>query len=69
MLRFANAGHPLPILWRDGELIELHARGLPLGLRNAGPPESSEVMALRDGDVLVLFTDGLIEGNARLGVG
>lgn len=60
-LRFANAGHPLPILWRDGELIELHARGLPLGLRNAGAPERSELIDLRDGDVLVLFTDGLIE--------
>jgi PAS domain S-box-containing protein len=62
LLRFANAGHPLPILWRDGELIELHARGLPLGLRNASSPESSQAIDLRDGDVLVLFTDGLIEG-------
>ena len=52
----------MPILWRDGELIELHARGLPLGLRTAGPSESSEMIELREGDVVVLFTDGLIEG-------
>ena len=61
VLRFANAGHPPPILWRDGALIELRARGLPLGLRNAAAPERSEVMDLHDGDVIVLFTDGLIE--------
>jgi anti-sigma regulatory factor (Ser/Thr protein kinase) len=35
---------------------------LPLGLRNAGAPEPSGSIELRDGDVLVLFTDGLIEG-------
>ena len=27
MIRYANAGHPLPMLRRDGELIELHAIG------------------------------------------
>jgi PAS domain S-box-containing protein len=62
MLRFANAGHPLPILWRNDELIELQASGLPLGLRTFAPPEPSATMELQDGDIIVLFTDGLIEG-------
>jgi anti-sigma regulatory factor (Ser/Thr protein kinase) len=60
-LRFANAGHPLPLLWRDDTLIELAASGLPLGLRTFAPPEKSATMDLQDGDILVLFTDGLIE--------
>jgi PAS domain S-box-containing protein len=60
-MRFATAGHPMPILWRSDELIELHAVGLPLGLRSFGPPEASGSMELRDGDIMVLYTDGLIE--------
>lgn len=60
-MRFANAGHPLPILRRDGELIELQATGLPLGLRQMGAPEPSGEMELREGDILLFFTDGLIE--------
>jgi PAS domain S-box-containing protein len=68
-IRFANAGHPLPILWREGALIELHARGLPLGLRTAGPPEAATTMELHDGDVLVLFTDGLIEARRDWEIG
>ena len=37
-IHFANAGHPLPLLWRDGELFELEASGLPLGLRTLARP-------------------------------
>jgi serine phosphatase RsbU (regulator of sigma subunit) len=31
-LRYANAGHDLPYLHRDGDAEELRARGMPLGL-------------------------------------
>jgi len=31
-LRYANAGHDLPYLWRGGDAEELRARGMPLGL-------------------------------------
>jgi PAS domain S-box-containing protein len=60
-IRFANAGHPWPILRRGDRHIELKARGLPLGLRNFSTPEPSEQFDLHDGDFIVLFTDGLTE--------
>ncbi|HEY2476986.1 MAG TPA: SpoIIE family protein phosphatase [Candidatus Cybelea sp.] len=68
-LRFANAGHPLPLLWRDGTLIELEASGLPLGLRSLAPQVESASLELRKGDFLVLFTDGLIEATHNLSEG
>lgn len=60
-LRYATAGHPGGILRRDGEAQELQAEGLPIGLRHLAAPTSCEREALRDGDVLVLYTDGLTE--------
>jgi serine phosphatase RsbU (regulator of sigma subunit)/anti-sigma regulatory factor (Ser/Thr protein kinase) len=68
-MRFANAGHPLPILRRDGRLIELQATGLPLGLRHLAKPEPSAEIALCDGDIILFFTDGLIEGRREWDVG
>jgi serine phosphatase RsbU (regulator of sigma subunit) len=63
---FANAGHVVPYLCRDGgrpEELELHAlvaRGNPLG---AGPTATTRTSArpLARGDVLVWYTDGLVE--------
>jgi serine phosphatase RsbU (regulator of sigma subunit) len=63
---FANAGHVVPYLCRDGgkpEELELHAlvaRGNPLG---AGPAPTTRTAArpLARGDVLVWYTDGLVE--------
>lgn len=60
-LRYANAGHPPPVLRRGGELSDLEAQGLPIGLRHLGPPAESRSIELQDGDVLLLFTDGLTE--------
>lgn len=61
MLRYANAGHPIPLLRRNRQLIELRATGLPLGLRRLAPLQQSQKIALQDEDLLALFTDGLIE--------
>ncbi len=61
-MRFANAGHPLPILRRDGRLVELCAAGLPLGLRHLAAPTASGEIELQPSDIVLFFTDGLIEG-------
>ena len=68
-MRFANAGHPRPLLRRGGELIELQASGLPLGLRQLYPAGESATIELRDGDILLLFTDGLTEARREWGIG
>ncbi|MBV8332200.1 MAG: SpoIIE family protein phosphatase [Candidatus Eremiobacteraeota bacterium] len=62
-LRYANAGHPWPYLRRDGSLVALQGYGLPLGLRHASEPESSRTVELCDRDLLLLYTDGLVEWN------
>lgn len=64
-LTFANAGHPAPIVrYADGSIVELPLADLPLGVSDATaevrtvsfPAEAS----------LVLYTDGLVEGNREL---
>jgi PAS domain-containing protein len=60
-LRWARAGHLPPILVRDGRAEELP---LPEGLLLGADPDArytEEVAALRLGDTLLMFTDGLIE--------
>ena len=60
-LRWARAGHLPPVLVRDGQAEELP---LPEGLLLGADPDASyaeELTALRLGDTLLLFTDGLIE--------
>lgn len=68
MLRYAGAGHPPPLLRRNGELLELRSTGLPLGLRDYDRQESDEI-ALEGADLLVLYTDGLIEATRDLTFG
>ena len=43
MLRYANAGHNLPYLRTASGLVELRARGMPLGLMPGMPYEEKEV--------------------------
>lgn len=60
-LRYSNGGHPPPILLRqNGTVDRLERGGLLLGIRSEERYEGGEV-ALTPGDVLVLFTDGLVE--------
>jgi anti-sigma regulatory factor (Ser/Thr protein kinase) len=60
-LRWSNAGHPPALLVREGTATLLvGGAGVILGV--TGGDESPEAsVTLRDGDVLVLYTDGLIE--------
>ena len=60
-LSWARAGHLPPLLVRDAVAEQLPLpRGILLGAREGARFEEAE-LTLRPGDVLVLFTDGLIE--------
>lgn len=59
--RWSNAGHPPPLLLRDGRATFLEeGNGVMLGVSDGIGVEEASV-DLRDGDVLVLYTDGLVE--------
>ncbi len=59
-LRYVNAGHPWPILIRDGALRELESNAVPFGVL-AGFPYGTVTVELAPGEVLALFTDGIPE--------
>jgi serine phosphatase RsbU (regulator of sigma subunit) len=61
-LTYANAGHDLPYLHRDGEAEELRATGMPLGLMPKMVYEEKETI-LEAGDNAVLYSDGLVEAH------
>ncbi|MEW9550961.1 PP2C family protein-serine/threonine phosphatase [Nonomuraea sp. NPDC050783] len=67
---WSQAGHPAPVLVRDGVATRLDPpRGVLLGA-TSGRPYELAMTRLRPGDVLLLFTDGLVERRTRdLGVG
>jgi serine phosphatase RsbU (regulator of sigma subunit) len=59
-LTFSNAGHPFPVIRRNGTLEEIEVCGLPLGAR----PDAlyvEETIQLYSGDQFVLISDGLLE--------
>ena len=64
-LRYANAGHPPPLLRRGGRIEALAGHGLPLGLRDQSRGET-HVASLEGAELLVLYTDGLIESTRDL---
>ena len=61
-VQFANAGHPLPYLSIDGEVAELRATGMPLGLMPDMTYDQNEAEVPHGGRVL-LHTDGLAEAH------
>jgi sigma-B regulation protein RsbU (phosphoserine phosphatase) len=64
-LEYLNAGHPSPILVRDGETSELYTEGsLPLGLIPEAQYRPARAQ-LQPGDTLALFSDGVTEANDR----
>jgi sigma-B regulation protein RsbU (phosphoserine phosphatase) len=63
-MRVASAGHPPAILWHDGEVRFLRATG-PLLTLDPDASYTSRETELKPGDMLVMYTDGLVE--ARTG--
>jgi serine phosphatase RsbU (regulator of sigma subunit) len=59
-LRFASAGHPAAWLWHKREVRPLRATGPLLMLDPHGSYHSREI-GLDEGDLLLLYTDGLAE--------
>ena len=61
-LRFANAGHPPPLLFSryEGEFKKLDAEGLILGVKKDVVFEERTTM-LGAGDLILFYTDGLTE--------
>ncbi|WP_429885085.1 SpoIIE family protein phosphatase [Geoalkalibacter halelectricus] len=67
-ISFANAGHNPPLIWRHGHRSceELDAEGLILGVKKE-VKFFEEKGQLAPGDVLLLYTDGIIEAENDLG--
>jgi serine phosphatase RsbU (regulator of sigma subunit)/predicted ester cyclase len=61
-LTYANAGHDIPYLYRNGEAEELRARGMPLGLMPGMGYEEVEAALIAEHGVL-FYSDGLVEAH------
>jgi hypothetical protein len=67
-LRYVNAGHPSPVVLRDGKVVrELGGgRRMPLGLDDPAIEVAEEL--LQPGDWLLCYTDGVVDARDRAGV-
>lgn len=61
-LCYANAGHELPYHRCAGEIIELPATGMPLGMMSQTGYEEYETI-LSQGESLLFYSDGLVEAH------
>jgi serine phosphatase RsbU (regulator of sigma subunit) len=59
---YANAGHDLPYLHRNGDAEELRARGMPLGLMPGMSYEEKKVV-VDAGESVLFYSDGLVEAH------
>lgn len=67
-LRYANAGHPPPLLWRRSQTscTRLDSEGLVLGVRKKVKFEENR-LHLDPGDLILLYTDGVTEAESPEG--
>jgi serine phosphatase RsbU (regulator of sigma subunit)/anti-sigma regulatory factor (Ser/Thr protein kinase) len=63
-MTYANAGHDPPYLRRAGQVEELRAIGMPLGLMPDMQYQEHEVV-LAPGDGILLYSDGVVEAHSR----
>jgi len=65
-LRYVNAGHNYPILFRrDGTVRRLDKGGMILGVLKTSTPYEEETVGFVAGDILVMYTDGVSEAMNR----
>jgi sigma-B regulation protein RsbU (phosphoserine phosphatase) len=67
-VEICNAGHPPPVLLRNGSVETLGATGFPVGLMKGGTYDIRR-LRLGTGETLVFYTDGLTEGESPAGEG
>ena len=62
LLRYANAGHHPPLIWRrgTGQVERLDVPGVVIGLQPGADYDTGQTL-LESGDVLLYFTDGVTE--------
>ena len=67
-LRFANAAHNPPLLWKssDRKIIKLDAEGFVLGLQKDAEYHCGEIK-LNENDLVLYYTDGVIDTSNSLG--
>lgn len=67
--RWVNAGHPPPLLIRDGHLVKVldAAPSTPLGVPLGHPPLTAARASLQAGDRILLYTDGVTEARTADG--
>ncbi len=67
-LRFANAAHNPPLLWKssDQKIIKLDAEGFVLGLQKEAEYQCGEIK-LSANDLVLYYTDGVIDTSNSLG--
>lgn len=66
LTEFANAGHNLPYVRRGNQVIQLQARGMPLGLMTGSSYDEHET-EIEPGDIVLLFSDGITEQHNAAG--
>ena len=63
-LRLSNAGLPYPLIYQRGKVEHIRVAGVPLGLMDATQYEE-RAMKLFPGDVVVIYSDGVVESTNR----
>jgi sigma-B regulation protein RsbU (phosphoserine phosphatase) len=67
-VELCNAGHPPPLFVRaGGEISRLEATGVPIGMFCSGV-FASRTVRLEPGEMLLLYTDGLVEAENASGL-
>ncbi len=66
LLRYASAGHETPLLRKGDHCLRLDAKGPAMGLFQGATYELRDVQ-LDPGDVLVIFSDGIIDARSPSG--
>jgi hypothetical protein len=67
-LSWINAGHPPPMVLRQLHRLDLEGEpGLPLGLAGGEAPPPVHATDLEPGDLLLFFSDGIIEARSTAG--